>query len=69
MGQIDEFCERCHAPRLLACSNGHAVRDTGGRRPRFCRECGAMFPWVRGREQRTAEENKATIHRVNVELW
>ena len=67
--QIEEFCERCHAPRLLACSNGHAVRDTGGRRPRFCRECGAVFPWVRGREQRTAEENKATIHRVNVELW
>ena len=28
-----------------------------------------MFPWVRGREQRTAEENKATIHRINVELW
>ena len=69
MGQIDEFCERCHAPRLLVCSNGHAVRDSGGRRPRFCRECGAVFPWVRAREQRTADENKATIHRVNVELW
>ena len=69
MGQIDGFCERCHAPRLLACANGHAVRDTGGRRPRFCRECAAVFPWVRDRDKRTAQENKAAIHRVNVELW
>ena len=33
------------------------------------RECAAVFPWARDRDKRTAQENKATIHRVNVELW
>ncbi|MCH8351317.1 MAG: ester cyclase, partial [Chloroflexi bacterium] len=28
-----------------------------------------MFPWARDRDKRTAQENKAAIHRVNVELW
>ena len=40
------FCERCGAESMIACSQCEAVIILTKKRPDYCGKCGVAFPWV-----------------------